>query len=67
VAWQTLGALAGLGPEAAFTAIVAEAAACGWWAFDGPGWFSHVAWDLGLLALHPAGDGLAVLAATDTD
>ena len=66
-AWQSLGALAGLGPEAPFTTVVLEAEACAWWAFDGPNWFSHIAWDLGLLALHPAGDGLAVLAATDTD
>jgi hypothetical protein len=66
-AWQSLAALIGLGPDATFEAVVARASACSWWAFDAPGWFSHVAWDLGLVALHAGGDGLGVLAATDTD
>ncbi|MFF2999810.1 DUF6183 family protein [Streptomyces sp. NPDC057950] len=30
-------------------------------------WFHHVAWDLAVAVLRPGGQGIAVLAATDTD
>jgi uncharacterized protein DUF6183 len=41
---------------------------CDWFSFDADtDWFEQATWDLGLAAVRPGGQRLAVLAATDTD
>jgi hypothetical protein len=41
---------------------------CDWFSFDADtNWFYQVAWDIGLAAVRPGRQHLAVLAATDTD
>lgn len=41
---------------------------CVWYGFGADTkWFEQVAWDIGLAALSPGRQRLAVLAATDTD
>jgi len=41
---------------------------CDWFSFDADAkWFKQVAWDIGLAAVRPGHQRLAVLAVTDTD
>ncbi|MGW0858211.1 DUF6183 family protein [Streptomyces sp. NPDC002690] len=67
-AWQSLSALAGAAEGSTAEEAEARVRACSWYSF-GPAtdWFADVAWDIGLVALSPDGERLAVLAATDTD
>ncbi len=66
-AWQSLAALCGTADDAPFDAVEQRAQQSDWYGFgaDTP-WFGHVAWDIGLVALHSE-RRLTVLAATDTD
>jgi hypothetical protein len=67
-AWQSLGALAGASPDDTMEEVMAQALACRWFHFQAESdWFYQVGWDLGIVALRPAGDELAVLAASATD
>lgn len=67
-AWQSAAGLVGAGDDDTPAQVLALAARAAWFSFDADsGWFDHVAWDLGLLALRPDGRTLALLAATDTD
>jgi uncharacterized protein (TIGR02996 family) len=67
-AWESLAGLAGAPPGAGVEAVAEVARRCLWVEFDADsGWFDHIAWDLGLLAVRPDGRSLAVLAATDAD
>jgi hypothetical protein len=66
-AWQSLGALAGCGPDASAEAVADEAARCEWLAFGGTDWFYQISPDLGLLCVRPDRRTVALLAATDTD
>ena len=67
-AWRSLAALAGAAEDAGPEEVAALAEQCSWYHFDaGSEWYSHVFWDIGLVAVRPDGGSLAVLAATDTD
>jgi hypothetical protein len=67
-AWRSLAALAGAAGDAGPEEVMALAQRCTWYRFDaGSAWYTHVFWDLGLVAVRPDGRSLAVLAATDTD
>jgi uncharacterized protein (TIGR02996 family) len=65
-AWESFAWLAGADLDAPCTSIADIAVRCRWYTFDSD-WFYHVAWDLGLICIHPDGHKAAVLAATDTD
>lgn len=67
-AWRSLAALAGAAEEGGPEGVAALAQQCAWYRFDaGSAWYTHVFWDIGLVAVRPDGRSLAVLAATDTD
>ncbi|MFI0965854.1 DUF6183 family protein [Streptomyces sp. NPDC021080] len=67
-AWQSLASLAGSPDGASAEEAEARVSACTWHGFAADTkWFEQVAWDIGLAALSPDRDRLAVLAATDTD
>lgn len=67
-AWRSLAALVGAPDGAAPEEVTALAQQCAWYRFDaGSEWYTHVFWDIGLVAVRPDGRSLAVLAATDTD
>lgn len=64
--WKSISGMVGV--DASIAEIAAEAEQCRWFTFDtASGWFYHVAWDLGIIALRPDGQTVALLAATDTD
>ncbi|MFJ5162975.1 DUF6183 family protein [Streptomyces anulatus] len=67
-AWHSLAGLTGA-PADRPLAEVAEAVVRTTWLRIAPGssWFYEIAWDLAVAALRPDGQGIAVLAATDTD
>lgn len=67
-AWTTTAALIDAPLDAPPSRVDAEARRASFLMFgaDG-GWFYDVAWDLGVAALRPGGESVAVLAATDTD
>ena len=67
-AWRSLAALAGVGEAVPIEDAAAAAERCTWITFAvDTDWFHQVAWDLGLLAIHPDRRTVAALAATDTD
>jgi uncharacterized protein (TIGR02996 family) len=67
-AWRSLAGLAGASADATVEEVAGLARRCTWASFDASSeWFFNVAWDVGLLAVRPDGQSLAVLAATDTD
>lgn len=67
-AWRSAAGLVGADDADTPAQIESLAGRAAWFSFDvDSGWFDHVAWDLGLLALRPDGRTLALLAATDTD
>jgi Family of unknown function (DUF6183) len=67
-AWRSLAALAGAAEDAGPREVWEQAQRCAWFGFDADSpWYTHVFWDIGLVAVRPGGDSLAVLAATDTD
>ena len=67
-AWQSLAALAGVPPDARFDGVHQAAASCRFGLFDAKSaWFAQVAWDLGVVAVRPGAQFVALLAATDTD
>jgi uncharacterized protein (TIGR02996 family) len=67
-AWESLGALAGAAPGVPAEDVAGLAERCLWLSFTADSdWFYNVAWDLGLVAIRPDRETLAVLAATDTD
>lgn len=67
-AWRSLAALAGASEDAGPEEVAALAQQCTWYRFDaGSAWYTHVFWDIGLVAVRPDGRSLAVLGATDTD
>ncbi|MEY9891188.1 hypothetical protein ABIA31_004853 [Catenulispora sp. MAP5-51] len=67
-AWRSLAALAGAAEGASPQEVWERAQQCTWFGFDAESpWYTHVFWDIGLVAVRPGGESLAVLAATDTD
>jgi hypothetical protein len=67
-AWTSLGALVGAEPSAPVVGIDELACESALLLFRASGpWFHDVAWDLGIAALRPDGDSVAVVAATDCD
>ncbi|MFE4869857.1 DUF6183 family protein [Streptomyces sp. NPDC056682] len=67
-AWQSLAALAGSAEGASAAEVEAHVLDCVWYGFGADTkWFEQVARDIGLAALSPGRQRLAVLAATDTD
>ncbi|MFE7588813.1 DUF6183 family protein [Kitasatospora sp. NPDC057512] len=68
-AWRSLAALTGTPADAPITRIADRVRQTTWFRLGTAStpWFHNVAWDLALAALHPDGQTLAVLAATDTD
>jgi hypothetical protein len=65
-AWRSLAAMSG-SSATSWEGVVADASRCEWLEFWARPWWEDVAWDLGLAALRPDGQSMAVLAATDTD
>jgi len=68
-AWTSLGALVGAADEGVLPRAIEELARrAKFLTFRGDnGWFADVAWDVGIVAVRPGGETVAVLAATDTD
>jgi len=67
-AWISFGGLAGIEAGSSAESIGERAERCAWFMFQADsGWFEDVAWDIGIVCLHPDGDEMAILAATDTD
>jgi hypothetical protein len=67
-AWISLAALLDAPLTATPRELDALAPSAQWLIFGAPGgWWNDVAWDLGILAVRPGGDSVAVLAATDAD
>jgi len=66
--WRSLAGLTGAPADAPVERIAELVRQTQWFRPDpGSAWFSDVAWDLAMAALRPDGQGIAVLAATDTD
>ncbi|MDH6130285.1 DUF6183 family protein [Kitasatospora sp. GP82] len=66
--WRSLGGLTGAPVDAPVERIAELARQTHWFRPDpGSAWFYDVAWDLAVAALRPDSQGIAVLAATDTD
>lgn len=67
-AWRSAGALAGADDNADIYEIASLVGRCAWFCIIAKSkWFYNIFGDLGLLALRPDRQTLAVLAATDTD
>lgn len=67
-AWTSLGALVGADADASVSDIDELTCDAAFLSFTASGpWFYDVAWDLGVAALRPGGNTVAVVAATDTD
>jgi Family of unknown function (DUF6183) len=67
-AWTSLGGLVDAAADASVEAVddLASESAFLVFAASGP-WFHDIAWDLGVAALRPGGQSVAVVAATDSD
>lgn len=65
-AWYSLTGLVGAPKGASFEDVLERVRRSRWFFFLGGPWFKGI-WELGLLAIRPERDTLAVLAATDTD
>ncbi|QWQ44888.1 hypothetical protein KME66_30825 [Streptomyces sp. YPW6] len=67
-AWHSLAGLTGVPADMPLARVAEEAGRTTWLRIaPSSSWFHEVAWDLAVAALHPDGQGIAVLAATDTD
>jgi Family of unknown function (DUF6183) len=67
-AWRSLAGISGAPEGASPAEVERQVQDCNWFRFDADtDWFEQVAWDLGLAAVRPGSQRLAVLAATDTD
>lgn len=67
LAWRSLRALTGAGPELTLAQLEARAEACQWLQFESDSrWFNHISFDVGLVCLRPDST-VAVAAMTDTD
>jgi hypothetical protein len=67
-AWRSMRALIGLSEDVPVETVEAVAASRRWIIFESPnGWFSQVAWDVGLICIDDKEGTVAYLAATDED
>jgi hypothetical protein len=67
-AWRSLAGISGAAEGASAAEVGRWVQECDWFSFDADtDWFEQVAWDIGLAAVRPGRQRLAVLAATDTD
>ena len=67
-AWRSLAGISGAAEGAPAAEVERQVRECDWFSFDADtDWFEQVAWDIGLAAVRPGRQRLAVLAATDTD
>jgi hypothetical protein len=67
-AWRSLAGISGAAEGASAAEVEGRVQECDWFSFDADtDWFDQVAWDIGLAAIRPGRQRLAVLAATDTD
>jgi hypothetical protein len=67
-AWRSLAGISGAAEGASAAEVERRVQECDWFSFDADtDWFEQVAWDIGLAAVRPGRQRLAVLAATDTD
>ena len=67
-AWRSLAGISGAAEGASPAEVERQVQDCDWFRFDADtDWFEQVAWDIGLAAVRPGHQRLAVLAATDTD
>jgi hypothetical protein len=67
-AWRSLAGISGAAEGASAADVERQVQKCDWFSFDADtNWFEQVAWDIGLAAVWPGREHLAVLAATDTD
>jgi hypothetical protein len=67
-AWRSLAGISGAAEGASAAEVERQVRECEWFSFDADtSWFDQVAWDIGLAAVRPGRQRLAVLAATDTD
>jgi hypothetical protein len=66
--WRSLAGIAGAAEGASAAEAERRVQERDWVSFDaGTGWFEQVAWDIGLAAVRPGRQRLAVLAAASTD
>ena len=67
-AWRSLAGISGAAEGASAAEVERQVRECDWFSFDADtNWYDQVAWDIGLAAVRPGRQRLAVLAATDTD
>jgi hypothetical protein len=67
-AWRSLAGICGAAEGASAAEVERQVRECDWFSFDADtNWYDQVAWDIGLAAVRPWRQRLAVLAATDTD
>ena len=67
-AWQSMAGLVGVDPDLPLSTIRQALDGCLFYSFlSPPGWFAHVAWDVGIVVLLRDRRTAVVLAATDTD
>ncbi len=67
-AWQSLGALTGVGASGTVDDVLNAVKQSSWWSLSSTSkWFYNIAWDLGIVCLRPDKRHIAVLAASDQD
>ncbi len=65
--WISLAGFVEASDEETVEQVEQRVQACEWFYFSSSAWFCNRAWDLGIVAIDPQQQFLAILAATDTD